>query len=136
MYGTAVPRYRGRRRHHATLGALRHALRLFAGSERPGQATALGAIVALAAVFATGAEAVVGALDQKLLRPGDATLVGLRLLATDMTTRLGVLAKSLSSGKNLATLLSTIADLEATLSIAAGPRLARQTRLGEMLIHG
>jgi hypothetical protein len=53
-----------------------------------------------------------------------------------MTTRLGVLAKSLSSGKNLATLLSTIADLEATLSIAAGPRLARQTRLGEMLIHG
>jgi acyl-CoA dehydrogenase len=121
---------------HGTLGALRHALRLFARSEGPGQATALGAIVALAAVFATGAEAVVRALDQKSLRPGDATLVGLRLLATDMTTRLRVLAKSLSSGKNLATLLSAIADLEATLSIAAGPRLARQTRLGEMLIHG
>jgi acyl-CoA dehydrogenase len=121
---------------HATLGALRHVLRLFAGSERPGQATALGAIVALAAVFATGAEAVVFASDQKSFRDGDATLVGLRLLATDMTTRLRALAESLPPEKNLATLLSGIADLEATLSIAAALRLARQTRLGEILSHG
>jgi hypothetical protein len=114
---------------YATLGALRHALHLFAGSQ---QAEALGAIAALVAVFGTGAEAVVSALDTGSFREGNAVLVGLRILAVDITARLRVLA---AEGDRTA-LASCLADLEATFAVAAGPRLARQTQLGEALIRG
>jgi acyl-CoA dehydrogenase len=105
-----------------TLGALRHAIGLFAGAP-PEQATGVGAIVALTAVFAAGAGAVVEALDAGRFRTGDATLVGLRVLAIDIVTRLRSLG--------LPEVAEVIADLDATLSIAQGPRLARQVHLGE-----
>jgi acyl-CoA dehydrogenase len=119
-----------------TLGAFRHAIGLFAGTtpSTPEQTTNFGAIVALTAVFETGAHAVVSALDDARFQDGDATLVGLRLLATDITARLKAQTETpgnLPSKK----LLGLIDDLDAVLSIARGPRLARQTRLGEAAIH-
>ena len=104
------------------LGALRHAIGSFAGVTVE-QTADLGAIVALASVFAAGAGAVVAALDAGQFRTGDATLVGLRVLAIDILARLRSLAVPAAG--------DILADLDATLSIAQGPRLARQTNLGE-----
>jgi acyl-CoA dehydrogenase len=109
-----------------TLGALRHAIGLFAGAPEE-SATELGAIVALTAVFAAGAEAVVEALDTQRFHTGDATLVGLRVLAIDIVTRLRSLA--------LPAATEILADLDATLSIAAGPRLVRQAHLGQAALR-
>jgi acyl-CoA dehydrogenase len=105
-----------------TLGALRHALSRFAGIEFE-QTEDLGAIAALTAVFAASAETVVGSLDDGRLHSGNAVLVGLRVLAGDMVARLRSLAEQ-------APIANILADLDATLSIARGPRLARQTQLG------
>lgn len=114
---------------YGTLGALRHATALCAGAP-PGQAAELGAVVALTEVFRAAAAAVVAALDDGRFRDGDATLVGLRLLATDTAARLRALAEA--PGTARAKLLRAVLDdLDATLSIARGPRLARQARLGE-----
>jgi acyl-CoA dehydrogenase len=119
-----------------TLGALRHAIGLFAGASlsTPEQAAELGAIVALTEVFHAGATATVASLDDQRFRDGDATLVGLRLLAMDITTRLRAQAETFGpvAGEKLN---AVIADLDATLSIARGPRLARQARLGEAAIR-
>jgi acyl-CoA dehydrogenase len=115
-----------------TLGALRHAIGLFAGATSlgPEQAAEIGAIVALTAVFEAGAASVVAALDNGLFRDGDATLVGLRLLAIDIAARLQAQVETVGATWKDA-LGAVIADLDATLSIARGPRLARQAHLGE-----
>lgn len=105
-----------------TLGALQHAIGSFAGAAAD-QAAELGAIVALTSVFAAGAGVVVAALDAGQFRTGDATLVGLRVLAIDILARLRSLPVPAAG--------EILADLDATLSIAQGPRLARQTNLGE-----
>ncbi|HEY1412750.1 MAG TPA: acyl-CoA dehydrogenase family protein, partial [Rhodopila sp.] len=105
-----------------TLGALRYAIGLFAGAELE-QTADLGAIVALTSVFAAGARAVVADLDAGRFRTGDATLVGLRVLAQDILSRLRALPMPASG--------AVLADLDAVLSIAQGPRLARQASLGE-----
>jgi acyl-CoA dehydrogenase len=120
----------------ATLGALRHAAGLFAGATptEPDQAAALGAVVALTTVFAAGATEVVAALDEGTLHDGDATLVGLRVLAIDITDRLRALTE-VPGLANRQALLALVADLDATLSIARGPRLARQARLGEVAMR-
>ena len=110
----------------ATLGALRHAIGLYAGATLE-RTEDLGAIVALTAVFEAGAEAVVASLDAGRLRTGDARLVGLRVLAQEILTRLRPIALPASA--------EIIADLDATLSIARGPRLLRQTHLGEAALH-
>jgi acyl-CoA dehydrogenase len=109
-----------------TLGALRHAIGSFAGTTLE-QTAELGAIVALTSVFAAGTEAVVTALDAGQFRTGDATLVGLRVLAMDIVSRLRSLA--------MPAVEAILADLDATLSIAQGPRLARQTNLGEAALR-
>jgi acyl-CoA dehydrogenase len=115
-----------------TLGALRHAIAQCAGGPAE-QAEALGAVVALNAVFAAGAEAVVAALDANRFRTGDATLVGLRVLAADIMARLRTLSSAAMAQENrLAAILS---DLDATLGIARGPRLARQIQLGEAALR-
>jgi acyl-CoA dehydrogenase len=104
----------------AVLGALRHAVR---GLEA--DATEVGAIVALTCVYEAAAETIVAALDAGRFRSGDATLVGLRVLALDMVGRLHSLAGD----------TETLTDLAAVLNIARGPRLARQTRLGEQAMR-
>lgn len=110
----------------ATLGALRHAIGLFAGVplERTEQ---LGAIVALTAVFAAGATSVVAQLAAGRLRTGEAALVGLRVLAIDIVARLRLIAVPAAT--------EILADLDATLNIARGPRLARQVHLGEAALR-
>ena len=105
----------------STLGALRHATGLFAGTDTP-KTEDLGAIVALTAVFEAGAQAVVAALDAGQFRTGDATLVGLRVLAIDIAARLAAIAPLGAE--------EILSDLDATLNIARGPRLARQAHLG------
>jgi acyl-CoA dehydrogenase len=113
----------------ATLGALRHAIRQFAGATIP-QKEDLGAIVALIAVFAAGATEVTTALDAGRFRTGDATLVGLRVLALDIVTRLRALPAPADDHANQR-FSETLADLDAILAIAKGPRLLRQAHLGE-----
>jgi acyl-CoA dehydrogenase len=105
-----------------TLGALRYALSQFADAALE-QTEDLGAIVALTAVFAAGAETVVGSLDDGRVHTSNAALVGLRVLAADIVARLRSFAER-------AQIANILADLDATLSIARGPRLARQTQLG------
>jgi acyl-CoA dehydrogenase len=119
-----------------TLGALHHAISLFAVATPPGpeQAAELGAIVALTALFEAGAATVVASLDDGLFRDGDATLVGLRILASDITARLQA-ATETSGPSRTDALRAVITDVEATLSIARGPRLARQTHLGEAALR-
>ena len=121
-----------------TLGAFRHALTQFAGLSLMEETADLGAVVALTAVYAAGAEALVARLDAGRLRTGDATLVGLRVLAIEVLDRLRTLA-AVVAGENAAVaqvrLNEIIADLDATLSIARGPRLARQAKLGEAALR-
>ena len=108
------------------LGALRYAIGTFAGatSEQPEE---LGATVALTTVFAAGANAAVTSLDAGRFRTGDATLVGLRVLAIDILARLRSLVVPAAT--------EILADLEATLNIARGPRLARQAHLGTVALR-
>lgn len=101
----------------AVLGALRHGL----AGVRGGDAMAEGEIAALLAVFGAAADAAVARLDAAVLRPGDAVVSGLRLMAIDLAARL----------RRLAPELAVLADLDAILSIAQGPRLARLQMLGE-----
>lgn len=112
-----------------TLGALRHAIGLFGGATVE-QTEELGAIVALTAVFEAGATSVVAALDAGRFRTGDATLVGLRLLAIDIVSRINLVSRAGPTH-----LTEILADLDATLSIARGPRLARQAHLGEAALR-
>lgn len=106
------------------LGALQHAVALCARATDADPA-ALGAIVALNAVFAAGAEAVIATLDAGRFRTGDATLVGLRVLAQQIVERLKA---------SMPTTADILADLEAVLAIAPGPRMARQAHLGQAIL--
>jgi len=119
-----------------TLGALRYALAQCAGTPLAERAADLGAVVALTEVFAAGAAALVTRLDAGRLRTGDATLVGLRVLAADIAERLRALAGGLSAETPAAIRLNGIlADLDATFGVARAPRLARQTALGEAALR-
>ncbi len=117
-----------------TLGALRYAAGLFAGAE-PERAAELGAVVALTAVFEAAATSVVAALDDGYLETGDVGVVGLRLLGIDIFERLRGLIEAVAPARREA-LAGVVADLDATLSIARGPRLARQAALGEAVLRG
>lgn len=113
-------------------GAVRFLLRGL-GPLLPESAEAdLGAIAGLTAVLDHGASAVVAALDAGRLRAEAAASVGLRVLATDIRARIGALidATALPADPARDRLL---ADLDAILGIARGPRAIRQQRLGESL---
>ena len=64
----------------------------------------------------------VAALDAGRFRTGDATLAGLRVLAIEIVARLRPVAPPAATG--------ILDDLDATLNIARGPRMARLTHLG------
>ena len=118
-----------------TLGAFRYAIGLFAGANHP-QPAKLGAIAGLIAVFEAAAERLVASLDAGGMRTGDATLIGLRVLTTHLIDLLidadKIPGGSVVVGGRLAEIL---AGLDATLNIARGPRLARQTHLGEAALR-
>jgi acyl-CoA dehydrogenase len=114
-----------------TLGAFRFLLKLLRPAAEPTRdaALSLGALVALTAVFAAGAESVVAPLDAGRTDSGSPTLVGLRVLAIDMLQR--ARDHVARFGPQAVPAVDTIlADIDATLSIARGPRMARQMRLG------
>jgi len=107
-------------------GAARFALRRLAAGLAEETDADLGAIAGLAAVLEHGARAVVAALDAGRLHAEAAAGVGLRVLAADIRARLGTLAAGNVPG-DVARLL---ADMDAILGIARGPRMIRQARLG------
>ncbi|MGD0429594.1 MAG: acyl-CoA dehydrogenase [Acetobacteraceae bacterium] len=112
-----------------TLGAFRFLLKrlrpeIEGDNER---ALWLGGLVALTAVFEAAAEAVVAPLDEGIVDMGSATLVGLRLLATEIVRLMrGHVGTYAANDAAVTTLLD---DIEATFDVARGPRLARQARL-------
>jgi acyl-CoA dehydrogenase len=111
-----------------TLGALRFLLARL-GRDGDDAVLSAGGLIASAAVFAAAANTVVSALDEGWLAQEAATLVGLRLLAADMLQRIRAHAAAFGPQDDPA-VETMLADLDATLSIARGPRLARQSRLG------
>jgi acyl-CoA dehydrogenase len=109
-----------------TLGALRFLLNRLRPAGEPDQETALslGGLVALTAVYEAGADAVVGPLDAGRIDSGSATLVGLRLLAVEISR----LARSHAAARDEAVTM-VLDDMDATFAVARGPKLARQARL-------
>ncbi len=117
------------------LGAFRFLLSRFAQLGRTGDeaALSLGRLAALTAVFAETAEAVVAALDAGELARRAAALVGLRVLAADMLQRARAHRDAFGPAADDA-IERAFSDLEMSLSVARGPRQARQARLGSELI--
>jgi acyl-CoA dehydrogenase len=117
------------------LGAFRFLLSRFA---RQDEATdeavlSLGRLAAVTAVFAETAEAVVSALDARELARLTAALVGLRVIAPDMLQQARVHRDAFGPTSDNA-IERVFSDLEMSLSVARGPRQARQARLGSELI--
>jgi len=92
-------------------------------------ALSLGGITALTAVFAEGAEAVVAALDADRLTEKAATLAGLHVLAAELLQRIRTFQSQFGPASDAA-FERMVADLDVMLSVARGPRLARQAQLG------
>jgi acyl-CoA dehydrogenase len=110
------------------LGALRFLrMRLTAGDDDA--ALSLGAITALTAAFAEAARAVVAALDAGRLAEQAATLVGLHVLAAELLQRVRAYQAQFGPADDAA-FERLLTDLDVLLSVAKGPRLTRQARLG------
>jgi len=115
------------------LGIFRFLLSRFAALGDNDAATAsLGGLAALTAVFAVTAEAVVMALDAGELVRQVAPLVGLRVLAAELLQRARKHHETF--GPADATIDRAFSDIETSLSVARGPRQARQMRLGRELV--
>lgn len=115
-----------------TLGAFRFLLsRLALGETSDDRNLSLGSIAALTSVYETGAESVVATLDAGKLNAESAVLVGLRLLAGEILAHVRTHAHTF--GVTDEAVAGMLNDLDATLGIARGPRLARQSRLGASL---
>lgn len=113
---------------YGLLGAVRFLLKQLSPPRSDEAALSLGALVALAAVFGDAAEALVAALDAGALDSKAATLVGLRVLATDMAERVRAHVRQYGPPHDPA-IEEVLRDIDATLSVARGPRQARQARL-------
>ena len=92
----------------------------------------LGALVARIAVFGDAAASVVSALDADRLEDKAATLVGLRVLAGDLLPPVRAALQQCGLQHDPA-VEEVLRDIDAVLSIARGPRLARQMRLATAL---
>lgn len=113
-------------------GAFRGLLRRLAQSPATTEADlSLGGLAALTAVLADGAAGLADALDAGRLAAAGDRVVGLRLLAAELAKRVRVHAAS--HGPPVATLTSALARIDLALSVATGPRQARQARLGVAL---
>ena len=114
-------------------GAFRNMLtRLATGEPTAESDLSLGGLAALTAVLAGGAEAIVEALDNGRLDSESARLVGLRLLVSELLDR--VRAHVTAHGPAMDAMMGgLLAGLDLSLSVARGPRFARQARLGAAL---
>jgi len=93
-------------------------------------ALALGALAALTAVLTDAADAVVTALDSERLGAATPSLIGTRVLATEMLARAQAFRREHVPGEETGA-DTVLKDIETMLSIARGPRLARQMRLAD-----
>lgn len=109
------------------LGAFRFLLRRIDVTS-DAAALSAGELTALAAVFDDAAKAVVTALDAGRMIGASATLVGLRLLAAEWVSRARTHLTEFGSRDN-APVVQMLADVDTILSIARGPRMARQRNL-------
>jgi acyl-CoA dehydrogenase len=116
------------------LGAFRFLLSRFArlGDASDEAVLSLGRLAALAGVFAVTAEAVVEVLDAGKLACRSAALVGLRVLAADMLQHARAHRDAFGPAADEA-IERMFGDLDVSLSVARGPRMARQARLGTEL---
>jgi len=118
------------------LGALRFLLSRFATHAEGEAATlSLGGVAALTAVFAEAAAAVAVALDAGRLERQAATLVGLRVLTAELLQRARTHRDTFGPANDGA-IERVFGDLDTSLSVARGPRQARQMRLGLNIAHG
>jgi acyl-CoA dehydrogenase len=119
------------------LGAFRFLLAQFGGRGDIGDdaVLSLGGLAALTGVFAAAAEAVVAALDAERLADMAAALVGLRVMAAEMLQRARAHRTTFGPASDAA-VERVLGDIETSLSVARGPRLARQARLGAQLAAG
>lgn len=117
------------------LGAFRFLLSRFArhGGPSDDAVQSLGRLAALTAVFAEAAETVVAALDAGELSRQAAALVGLRVLASHMLQRAQEHRDQFDAATDDA-IERMFSDLDVSLSVARGPRQARQMHLGSELI--
>jgi acyl-CoA dehydrogenase len=109
------------------LGAFRFLLRRI-GARSDAAALSAGGLTGLAAVFEDAAEAIVRVLDRGRMTGQAATLVGLRLLAAEWAMRARAHLTEFGPRDDTA-IEQMLADVDATLSIARGPRMARQQDL-------
>jgi acyl-CoA dehydrogenase len=112
------------------LGAFRFLLRRLAIGAGPEGDESLGALVALVDVFAQAAHVPAMALDTG--QDAAATVAGLRLLAAEILSRARAYRVAFPAVPDEAA-DRVLADLEVMLSVARGPRLIRQARLGAAL---
>ncbi len=119
------------------LGAFRFLLACFARQCNAGDEAvlSLGGLAALTAVFAVTAEVVVTALDAGNLPNQTGALVGLRLLAAELLQRARAHRDAFNPTADAA-IDRVFRDVATSLSVARGPRLARQARLGAQLFAG
>jgi acyl-CoA dehydrogenase len=117
------------------LGAFRYLLSRFAqlSGASDEAALSLGGLAALTAVFGETAEVVAAALDAGELARRAAALVGLRVLATDILQQARAHRDAFGPAADDA-IERVFDDLDVSLSVARGPRMARQARLGTELI--
>jgi len=116
------------------LGAFRFMLASLAKSAEGDAATlSLGRMIALVAVYTDAAEAVVAALDADELARQAAALVGLRVLAAELLQRVRDHRDAYGPADDSA-IERACTDLKTSLSVARGPRQARQSRLGQELV--
>jgi acyl-CoA dehydrogenase len=117
------------------LGAFRFLLpRLARGDAGEAAVLALGGLAASTAVFAEAAQSVVTALDAGELSRRGAALVGLHVLAGDMLQRARAYREAFGPADEA--IDRVFGDLERSLSVARGPRQARQMRLGARVEAG
>jgi hypothetical protein len=105
---------------------------LASGETTPEANLSLGGLAALTAVLTGGAEAIAEALDADRLADESARLVGLRLLTGELLR--GVRTHLQAHGPLSDDVMEhLLAGLDLSMTVARGPRQARQARLGEAL---
>jgi acyl-CoA dehydrogenase len=114
-------------------GALRYLLtRLATGAPTMEATLSLGGLAALTSVLAGGAEAIADALDEGRLADENTRLIGLRLLTAELLGRVRGHLDAHGPAADAA-IDRVLGDLDLSMSVARGPRRARQVRLGEAL---
>ena len=122
------------------VGTLRHILRRLAAltpPERAAEAAApLGALAASAALGAETAASLASGLDAGTWRPGapPAMLTGLRLLCADILAGIRTYRSDFAPGPDDA-IDVLLGDVALLLSVAKGPRMVKQSRIGMALLR-